>query len=286
MNSLRKKVSLASFVVASTRPAVGEAVIGQDLEPEGGDRLLACEIQIEDAPFGDASRGKDRAVLHDFQFGQVGLHGIRFERAPRGCFFFLGLAPRGKGLIKVRIVFLSSVILSSISFSRSGFLLCLSLRVEEEVGLFDVIEQTHQPEVLVMSDGVVLVGVTLSATGGQAHPDRAGGGDPVDRGVETEFQGIDSAFFVELGVSVKPSGGFLILRSVGQHVPGQLLDGELVVGHIVIESPDHPVAVGPDVAGTIFLVAIAVGVAGEVEPLASPLFPVAREASNSSIKRS
>ena len=127
-----------------------------------------------------------------------------------------------------------------------------------------------------MSDGVVLVGVTLSATGGQPHPNSPRGCDPVDRGIETEFQGIDSAFFVELGVSVKPGGGFLILRSVGQHVPGQLLDGELVVGHIVIESPDHPVAVGPDVAGTIFLVAIAVGVAGEVEPLASPLFPVAR----------
>ena len=74
---------------------------------------------------------------------------------------------------------------------------------------------------------------------------------------------------------MKPGGGFLFLRSVGQHVPGQLFYGELVVGHIVIESPDHPIAVGPDVAWTIFLVAIAVGVAGEVEPLASPLFPVA-----------
>ncbi len=127
-----------------------------------------------------------------------------------------------------------------------------------------------------MSDGVVLMRVTLSATGGQPHPDGPGGGDPVDRGIETKFQGIDSAFFVELGVSVKPGGGFLFLRSVGQHVPGQLLDGELVVGHVVVKSPDHPVAVGPDVAGTIFLVAIAVGVACEVEPLASPFLPIMR----------
>ena len=195
---------------------------------------------------------------------------------PQGvAFFSSALAPRGKGLIKVRIVSheLGDPVFDF--FFEVGFLLCLSLRVEEEIGLFDVIEQTHQPEVLVMSDGVVLVGVTLSATGGQPHPNSAGGGDPVDRGIETEFQGIDSAFFVELGVSVKPGGGFLFLRSVGQHVPGQLFYGELVVGHIVIESPDHPIAVGPDVAWTIFLVAIAVGIAGEVEPLATPLFPVA-----------
>ena len=47
-------------------------------------------------------------------------------------------------------------------------------------------------------------------------------------------------------------------------VPGKLFDGELIVGHILIESTYNPVAIGPNITGTIFLITITVCIACEV----------------------
>ena len=63
--------------------------------------------------------------------------------------------------------------------------------------------------------------------------------------------------------------------AIGQQVAGELLDGELVEGHVAIEGVDHPVAPAPHVTLAVGLVAVGVGVAGGVEPADGHAFAVA-----------
>ena len=62
-----------------------------------------------------------------------------------------------------------------------------------------------------------------------------------------------------------------------QFVAGDLLLDEAVVGLVRVEGLDHVIAVAPGIrAGFIGLEALAVGVAGEVEPVAAPALAVLR----------
>ena len=238
--------------------------------------MIACEIEVKDIPLCDVPGGKDRTILHHFELGQVRLHCRRTDYGPaRGVGFFF-CPPFIKSLIEAFDFFLQGErLLFYFPFDFHG-LLGLSFRFQKHVGFIHVVEQAHQPVILIMGDGIVLMGVALSAACGQPHPNRTRGGDPVYCRIKAVFQGVDPAFFVQLSVAVKPGGGFLFLGCVGQHVPGQLLDGELIIGHIRVESSNDPVPVGPDIARSVLLIPIGVGIAGEVEPFASPLFPVAR----------
>ncbi len=62
---------------------------------------------------------------------------------------------------------------------------------------------------------------------------------------------------------------------VREHIPGELFDGEPVVGHVFVEGADDPVAPGPDRAAAVFLIAVGVGVARQVEPVSRPALAVA-----------
>ena len=64
--------------------------------------------------------------------------------------------------------------------------------------------------------------------------------------------------------------------ALGQQVAGELLDGELVERHVGVERLDHPVAVRPDRPRAVLLVAVGVGVAGQVEPAPGPALAVVR----------
>ena len=59
---------------------------------------------------------------------------------------------------------------------KIGFHFDLFISVKKEIGFFHIIKQAHQPEVFIMGDWIIFVGVTLGTTGGQSHPDGAGGG--------------------------------------------------------------------------------------------------------------
>ena len=65
------------------------------------------------------------------------------------------------------------------------------------------------------------------------------------------------------------------LSLTGEDVAGDLSGEKSVVGHVGIEGPDHPVAVAAGFAdGVVGAVAGRVGVAGDVEPVASPALSV------------
>ena len=52
----------------------------------------------------------------------------------------------------------------------------------------------------------------------------------------------------------------------GKSTVGKLLGEKLIVGHVLAERADHPVAPRPHGAGVIELVAIAIGVACVIQP--------------------
>jgi hypothetical protein len=66
----------------------------------------------------------------------------------------------------------------------------------------------------------------------------------------------------------KPGGHELVERAVRQHVAGDLLGGELVPRHVVLERADHPVAVRPDGAVVVDVDAMGVGIARGIQPVA------------------
>ncbi len=59
----------------------------------------------------------------------------------------------------------------------------------------------------------------------------------------------------------------LLARRVRQEITGELPDQELIVGKISVEGSNHPVAVRRHVALDVGLIAVGVGVAGEIEPI-------------------
>jgi hypothetical protein len=69
----------------------------------------------------------------------------------------------------------------------------------------------------------------------------------------------------------KRGGEDLLGVGVGQQVAGELLDREAVERQVGVERVDHPVAVAPGVGAVVVLfVAVRVGVARLVEPVAAP----------------
>ena len=74
------------------------------------------------------------------------------------------------------------------------------------------------------------------------------------------------------------AGGDLLLEGgVGKQVAGELLDRELVERHVGVEGIDDPIAVAPgEGPAGVFFVAVAVGVARGIEPVAAPALPVVR----------
>ena len=120
------------------------------------------------------------------------------------------------------------------------------------------------------------MGVTLGASSAQSHPDRAGGGNAIHHGMKAKFEGIDPSLLVEHGVAMEASGDDLVRCSIRQHVASQLLDGELIKWHVLVECLDHPVAKRPNSARAILFVTIGVSITGKIQPRASPSFPVWR----------
>src|SRR6185436_8738085 len=131
-----------------------------------------------------------------------------------------------------------------------------------------------EPVVILLRDRVVLVGVTFGAHHREAQPGGAGGGDPVLYRFGPILFVVAAAFVVDLGVAVKTSGNLLLQGGVGQQVAGQLLDGELIKRHVLVERVDHPFTVRPDRTRQVHLIAIGIGVTRQVQPSARDVFAV------------
>ena len=108
----------------------------------------------------------------------------------------------------------------------------------------------------------------------RAQPDRGRRVNAIDDLIGAIPFGVDSSFDVAGRRSVKTSCDFLRKCRIGQQVPRDLFNRELINGHVVIHRLNDPIAKGPHVSNLIRLVSVGIGVACQVEPMPSPLFAV------------
>ena len=135
-------------------------------------------------------------------------------------------------------------------------------------------EKRGECEVILRSDGVELVIVTGGTRHGQAEPDAGGGLDPVHL-IDRIIFLIDRATLASRRqAAVESTGHHLFERGVGNHIASELFDAELVEGHVLFESGNHPIAIRPNRAVIVDVDAVGIGVARGVEPVAGHLLGV------------
>ena len=142
------------------------------------------------------------------------------------------------------------------------------------VGILCLVENIKDLKVLLMGNGVVFVSMALGTGHGGSHPGGKGGVYPVYHGNIAKLLVVGSSLVVGLGIPVKGRGNVLVLRWVGQKIACQLINGELVEGHIFIERTDHIIPVRPDSTGHIIGISCGVCIAGKIEPHSCPVFSV------------
>ena len=101
----------------------------------------------------------------------------------------------------------------------------------------------------------------------QAQPRGGCGTDAVDHVFRLIFLGNSATLKIDHVITIEPGGDLLVDGGVGQEVSSQLLDGELVVRHVLVVGVDQPVSPVPHLAQAVNVVAVGVGVTRDVEPL-------------------
>ena len=143
------------------------------------------------------------------------------------------------------------------------------------VGL-DAREVRRELVVLLLRDRIALVVVAAHAAHGKAEERAA---DDIDDAVEIVREGLLEIrhLVVPHAESIDPRRDEAVEVAVLELVARELLEHEAVVGHVLVERLDHPVAVLPRPAlDAVALEAVGLGVAHQVEPVPSPLLAVVR----------
>ncbi len=108
--------------------------------------------------------------------------------------------------------------------------------------------------------------MALGAFHCETKPDIGGRFYSVDDIADAQFFRDRAALVGGRMITVKPCRNFLRQGWIGQQVAGQLLDGKLVVGLIIVVGIDHPVAPRPHISGAISMHDRGVAIAGCIEP--------------------
>ena len=136
-------------------------------------------------------------------------------------------------------------------------------------------ERRHAVEVL-GADRIELVIVAARAPHGQPQPDLRRGLDAIGGVVGQVLLGNRPAFVGAHARPDEPRRDQLGGRRPGQQVAGNLFVREPIEGLVGVEGVDDPVAIGPDAAVVVEVVAVGVGIAHGVEPVPRPVLAVAR----------
>ena len=142
--------------------------------------------------------------------------------------------------------------------------------------LVDVVEEAEERIEFLLADRVVLVVVAAGASHRQAEEDGGRGLDAVDGVLDPPFLLDRPGLGDGAVVAVEAGGDLLGQGGVGEPVAGDLFDREAVEGHVAVERRHDPVAPGPHGPGEVVLIAVGVGVAGAVEPVAGHRLAVPR----------
>jgi len=115
--------------------------------------------------------------------------------------------------------------------------------------------------------------VALGTLEGESQPGAGGGCHPVDGTFDAVLLLVSAALAVAESLAVESGGKLLPWGGLGQEVACELLSGELVKRHVVVDGLDDPVAPEPGIgAGVVLFISVAIRIARLVEPVASPSF--------------
>ena len=155
---------------------------------------------------------------------------------------------------------------------RIGVAAAARLAPHDRAGLGDVTKQREEGVELTLRERVVFVVVAAGTADREAEPGLAGRLDAIDDRLHPPLLGDDSPFAVDPVVAVETGGDDRVARRRlvtcrrRKHVAGELLDRELIKGEVAVVGRDHPIAPRPVRAARIGLVAVAIGIAGRIEP--------------------
>ena len=152
------------------------------------------------------------------------------------------------------------------------------LRLEGAFAVPHAGEGGDQLVILALRNGIELVIVAAGAVDGEAEERLADGADDVLQFVLPDDGFHRGALLLLADFVVRPGDeeaggdqGVGVVRVQG--VAGELQPRELVVGEVLVEGVDDPVAVAPGVGAELVpLEALALAVTGDVEPVARPAF--------------
>ena len=131
----------------------------------------------------------------------------------------------------------------------------------------EAVEERQQRVVVGLRDRVEFVVVTNRTLGRQSEHHGAHRVGAVDTVPREDFV-VDRPVFVGGDVQpVESRGDAVAVGGAGQQVAGELPGDELVVGQVVVDRVDDPVAVGPHLAVIIQVQSVGVGVADQVQPV-------------------
>jgi len=108
--------------------------------------------------------------------------------------------------------------------------------------------------------------VTLRAPEREPEKQRAGGVGAVEDVVHPRLGRVASALAIGHVIAVETGGEDLLGGGIGQEITGELLEGELVEGHVRVEGVDDPIAPWPVATSGVPLEAVGIAVAGAIEP--------------------
>ena len=114
------------------------------------------------------------------------------------------------------------------------------------VGVLRVIEESHEFEVFLLGNGIVLVSVTLGTRHRSAHPNGHGGVGAIDDGRVAKLFVAGAAFIIGHRVPMERGGDQLLLGRVLDEISGDLFDGELIERFVVVEGFDDIIPIAPD----------------------------------------
>ena len=135
-----------------------------------------------------------------------------------------------------------------------------------DAGLDEVVEEGGEGVIVFGGDRIVFVIVAFGAAGGGAHPDCAKGADVLALECIESFFFNDAGFAIRIDDAVVGGSGEGAIISIGKKIPGELLAGELIKGHVVSEGLDDVFSVRRGGDGFVGNHAVGVGVTNEIEP--------------------
>ena len=112
--------------------------------------------------------------------------------------------------------------------------------------------------------------VALATFERRAQPDRARDIHAIDDLIGAILFLIGPRFHVYRRAAMKSRSDLLARRSIGDLIARDLLDRKLVERQVRIERANHPVAIRPNGAMAVALIAIAVRITGRIEPRRGP----------------